>query len=916
MADKDRRVITLPYGEGLQRSTGVMVTRPQSFDDIRNMFLFEGKAQVRAGVDLKSVLQGDLITPEDLDVTVMLEPLRSLSASMGVGYNTTGGSNREVWLNRMLIDGTSPSVIGLLGVLDGAVTFVPPIIIGADSDNKFFIAHDEPNPTSRFVTQVYDPEDFPQLTNLQADLDGNGQADVKFRGVVRHLSYIFGWGFGNASDPVRGDVVRVSNSGDSRVFEDFAFFEAGQQGETVMLCRSAGPTLMVMKETETYEIFGYSPDTFGIRLADSLFGCVGSRLAVSIAGTVFFWSTQGPRLTTGGPSRDIAVPLDIDGPDPTTLVAESDPQDAFAAYDPRTRVVQFVWGRRVYALSIRDPNRPRWSYYELGETAQCSGLFFATQSQAGGGGPPIGAPEIDSFDEEGRGILTFVGNANNLETVLINDRTYLWQDTLTDVDGNVQIGATPQDSADNLIAAVTLTGTPGTQYALSMTINSDMTAGPGLPPASPLLTVEASGRLGQGFASNGRPLQETMLNAEWDTPVTVNGIGQTSTFVEMFIFNVDQIGAEQIEIHVSDDGGANYTFTGKVPANGLAPPERQKLTVTLESQTSGKKIQPITDYKFSLRYILGGQFSPGYESVLPDDWPAASQGSTTTTADKLVLKTRIGDETGRGLWEQLNDDDSRISVFTEIPPGHELLDIEVFHQITEAGPATSPDGSALPLDPTPPLRGDVVQALQVRAIYNSASPGYPERFQDDYEHDAALPEPQSEKINSYFMQFKKGSNTGGASSFLPCYAGPDAQPGDAITGVGIISVFSQEFLSLFWQNTDTPDGTVEGGGLRICPAPNAAGLAPRGHSTICLLRNVTSGQPWTLEFTAIPNTTGVTSRVINNTPMIAGDVIRVALIHQVRCFGPSFFFSNRFDSEYALNEGDVRYRETVVAFGA
>jgi len=911
MADKDRRVITLPYGEGLQRSTGVMVARPQSFDDIRNMFLFEGKAQVRAGVGLKSVLQGDLITPEDLDVTVMLEPLRSLSASMGVGYNTTGGSNREVWLNRMLIDGTNPSVIGLLGVLDGAVTFVPPIIIGADSDNKFFIAHDEPNPSSRFVTQVYDPEDFPQLTNLTADLAGNGaESDVFFRGVVRHLSYIFGWGYGNVDDPVRGDVVRVSNSGDSRIFEDFAFFEAGQQGETVMVCRSAGPTLMVMKETETYEIFGYSPDTFGIRLADSLFGCVGSRLAVSIAGTVFFWSTQGPRLTTGGPSRDIAVPLDIDGPDPTTLVDESDPQDAFAAYDPRTRVVQFVWGQRVYALSIRDPNRPRWSYYELGERAQCSGLFFSTQSQAGGGGPPIGAPEIDTFNEEGRGILTFTGNANNNETVLINDRTYLWQDTLTDVDGNVQIGATAQDSADNLIAAVTLTGTPGTQYAASMTINSDMTAGPGLPPASPLLTVEASGRLSQGFASNGRPLQETMLNAEWDTPVTINGIGQTSTFVEMFIFNVDQIGAEEIEIHVSDDGGANYTFTGKVPANGLAPPARQKLTVILESKSSGKKIQPITDYKFSLRYILGGQFSPGYGSVFPDDWPAASQGLTTTIADDIVLRTRVGDETGRGLWEQLNDDDSRISVLTEIPPGHELLDIEVFLQITEGGPDTSPDGSALAVDPTPPNRGSVILPLQSRAIYSSASPEYPERFIDDYEDGEALPAPQNEKVNSYFMQFKKGANTGGASKFLPCYAGPDAQNAEAIAGAGIFAG-TLSFLSVFWQNTNTPDGTAESGGLRICPRPNAAGLAPGGHSTTCLLRNVTQGVPWTIEFFALPGVTNVTARLITKIPsVVSGDVMRVAIRHHVRCFGTFFNpFSNRYDSEYALNDGAIRYVE-------
>ncbi|MCK5652990.1 MAG: hypothetical protein KAJ42_16490, partial [Gemmatimonadetes bacterium] len=498
MSEADRRIITLPYGEGLERSKGVMVINPTTFDDLRNVFQYDGKAQVRRGLTLASVLIDD--QANGLDVTLMLEPLRSLSASMGVGYGT---GNREVWLNRLAIDGSLPIEVGQLGTLGGDATFVPPIIIGADSDNKFFIAHDEPKLTARFVTQVFDPEGSPQLSPLTANLDGtSGDRDVFFRGVVRHLSYIFGWGFGNVQDPNRGDVVRVSNSGDSRVFEDFAFFEAGQQGETVMVCRSAGPTLMVFKETETYEIFGYSPDTFGIRLADSLFGCVGSRLAVSIAGTVFFWSTQGPRLSSGGPSVDIAVPLDIDGPDPATLVAESDPQDAFAAYDPRTRVVQFVWGQRVYALSIRDPQRPRWSYYELGERAQSSGLFFSTQSQAGGGGPPEGAPEIDTFDASAQGTLTFASNANNNETMRLNNKDYLWQDVLTDVDGNIQIGATAADSAANMIAAVTLTGVPGTQYALSMTINSDLTAGPG----TPVDSVQVSNRLNAGFAGNGQQL--------------------------------------------------------------------------------------------------------------------------------------------------------------------------------------------------------------------------------------------------------------------------------------------------------------------------------------------------------------------------------------------------------------------------
>jgi len=118
---------------------------------------------------------------------------------------------------------------------------------------------------------------------------------------------------------------------------------------------------MVFKETETHQIFGYSPDTFGIRPADTLFGCVSSRLAVSVAGTVFFWSVQGPRVTVGGESIDLAVPLDLDGSDPATLVVESDVENAFAEYDPATRTVQFVWGRRVYALSIRDPSKPRWS---------------------------------------------------------------------------------------------------------------------------------------------------------------------------------------------------------------------------------------------------------------------------------------------------------------------------------------------------------------------------------------------------------------------------------------------------------------------------------------------------------------------------------------------------------------------------
>ena len=893
MADRDRKIITLPYGEGLERSKGIMVVRPNSFEDLRNVYLFDGKAQVRQGSSLASVLvDGSLV---DLDVTVLLAPLRSEAAAMGIGYNTTGGVNREVWLNRLLIDGTSPIVVGQLGTLDGGATFVPPIIVGADSDNKIVLAHDEPNPTSRFVTQIYDPSGFPNISDLRADLDGNGQADVFFRGVVRHLSYIFGWGYGSASDPARGDVVRVSNSGDATVFEDFAFFECGQQGETVMVCRSAGQSLMVFKENETYEIFGYSPDTFGIRLADSLFGCVGSRLAVSVAGSVLFWSTQGPRITTGGPSQDIAVPLDIGGPDPAGLVADSEVQDAFAEYDPNTRVVQFVWGQRVYALSIRDPQRPRWSYYELGETAQCGGLFFSTQSTAGGGGPPAGAPENLVFDEEARGTLTFTGNALNGETVLVNNKTYVWQTVLTDVDGNVQIGATDQISADNLIAAITLTGVPGTDYALSMTINSDMTAGPALPPGNPLLTVEASGRLGEGFFSNGKPLEETMANASWDTPVAINGIGKSFTNVGIRFDNIGQIGSEDIEVHVSDDGGANYTFCGIFPADGLFP-EPQFINVTLENQGSGKAIQPLTDYKFSLRYRLGGLFSPGYDDPDPDLWdtPAFdSQGSTTTLAGRIVLTPRPGDN--HGVWSVLNSDDHTLTLPMVLPAGHELLDIEVFHFITEAGDTTDPDGFG-----PKPSRGTTILPFTLRAVINAGSPGYPNNFIDEYVEDQPIPVPQKEQLNNYQMRFVKGANTGVFSLVAPCYLGPDPPLTDGMISLSVIRNVFLATVSLTWGNAVTPTDP------RNCPA-----IPPAGHSTHIFIRNVTQAGAWTLHETeaafATNSFASLTVVAVN-----VGDVVRVAINHHVRCFGSFLPPSGRYHSDWAIENG-VFYAETVVA---
>ncbi|MDH3291560.1 MAG: hypothetical protein OEO20_11515 [Gemmatimonadota bacterium] len=74
------------------------------------------------------------------------------------------------------------------------------------------------------------------------------------------------------------------------------------------------------------------------------------------------------------------------------------------------------------------------------------------------------------------GPLAFTGQPGNTQTVVLNSKTYTFQTTLTDSDGNVQIGADTAESIANLVAAVNLEAGAGTKYALSTTLHPTMLA--------------------------------------------------------------------------------------------------------------------------------------------------------------------------------------------------------------------------------------------------------------------------------------------------------------------------------------------------------------------------------------------------------------------------------------------------------
>lgn len=363
----ERPRIPLPFGGGLDRATGTMQVEPTSFLDLRNVELAVGRAALRRGLHRT-------LTFPDATAIVGIYPVRS----QGVGAVVTWDeATRKVELYLVSGDGLAASYVGTVWTLP--VGAARPRIIAADSYDRLFLAHDEPFYLNRGVTRVYRPTEG-TITDLTADLDRSGTAQpIRFRGVAKHLSYIFGWGYGSAAagDDDRPEVVRVSLPGQPDVFQPEHYFLAGQRGDPVLACALSGSTLAVRKESESYEIFGYDRATFGIRPVEP-FGVAASRLSIVVGAANYYWSLHGPRVAEGGPSRDLAFPLHLDGAVPDALAELTERlADGFVVYRPDTRVVEFVFGRWGFRLHLAD-DAPRWSYAEYGVELATGGILYAS----------------------------------------------------------------------------------------------------------------------------------------------------------------------------------------------------------------------------------------------------------------------------------------------------------------------------------------------------------------------------------------------------------------------------------------------------------------------------------------------------------------------------------------------------------
>jgi hypothetical protein len=363
MGDRQRK--PLYFGAGLDRISGALVVDPTSFQDLRNVHLSRGRVEYRTGHARQ------LILPAPWTDLLGVYLIRASGLAGAVAFNSV---SKTVGL--FMIDGSGVT-LEYISDMWTMPTSTPPRITAADQYGTLVIAHDEANYLLRQQTMVYSSSDS-SLGPLMLDLGRTGTPEaVKFRGVAKHLAYMLAWGYGT-NQPGQGDrpeVLRISLPGEPTNFEPEHYFLVGTQGDPIIGGGVCGPGFAVQKIDASYLLTGAGRDTFGIGNLDLAHGIVSPRAGVSVNAEWFFWSTSGPRSSTGGASSDLGLPLDLKGTSPDALALVTSIENGFAYYDADRDEVIFVFGQWGYVLHMGDGDR-RWSYRQFAVPLLNAGLLF------------------------------------------------------------------------------------------------------------------------------------------------------------------------------------------------------------------------------------------------------------------------------------------------------------------------------------------------------------------------------------------------------------------------------------------------------------------------------------------------------------------------------------------------------------
>lgn len=141
----------------------------------------------------------------------------------------------------------------------------------------------------------------------------------------------------------------------------------------------------------------------------------------------------------------------------------------------------------------------------------------------------IGTIPVDVFaikesdSGKSKGTLTLDVQPTDADPMTVDTKTYIFQDTLVNADGNIQIGATLAETQANLIAAFNLSGQAGVQYAALMTFH-------------PTVDIAA-------FAADNAVLTAKLSGVAGDTIVTVETFTAGTNIFDAATLGTTQAGA-------------------------------------------------------------------------------------------------------------------------------------------------------------------------------------------------------------------------------------------------------------------------------------------------------------------------------------------------------------------------------------
>jgi hypothetical protein len=146
------------------------------------------------------------------------------------------------------------------------------------------------------------------------------------------------------------------------------------------------------------------------------------------------------------------------------------------------------------------------------------------------------------------GTLTVSDAFDNAETCTIGSKVYTFQDTLTNVDGNVLAGADGTATLANLKAAINLEAGAGTLYAAAMTAHPQVIA---VSASDTALVVRA--KL-DGTFGNGIGTSETGGEHAWGAATLAGGTGDLQALLRAAVLQA-QAGVRQAVIDLTDPEG-------------------------------------------------------------------------------------------------------------------------------------------------------------------------------------------------------------------------------------------------------------------------------------------------------------------------------------------------------------------------